>query len=368
MLNALLSGIKNNKNTRGYYFGAGSIGELQYIVAERSLNSSGNAIYIIDQFFEKNLEKLGKLPISKNDVMIFVNTEEEPTTHYINALMGRLLGDCAEEPFAIIGIGGGITMDVAKAISNLFTNGGHAEDYQGWDLVKVPGVYKIGIPTISGTGAESTRTCVMTHPPTGLKLGMNSDHTVFDQLILDPNLTKSVPRNQYFYTGMDAYIHCVEALDGHYRNALGDAFSDQTLKLVREVFFSNDIKSDESRAKLMTASYLGGCAVGMTYVGVLHPFSAGLSVTLGMHHGIANCIAMTAMEKFYPRAVEEFYQMMEKQNISIPRGVCQNLKGEQYDLLYQSTIVHEKPLVNALGDDFKSILTKDKVIEIFRSM
>ena len=108
----------------------------------------------------------------------------------------------------------------------------------------------------------------------------------------------------------------------------------------------------------MVASYLGGCAVGMTYVGVVHPFSAGLSVVLGMHHGIANCVAMTAMEKFYPREVEEFWQMVGKQNIPIPRGVCRSLKEKQYDLLYQSTIIHEKPLVNALGDGFKNILTK----------
>lgn len=59
-------------------------------------------------------------------------------------------------PVAIIGMGGGCTLDTAKAISNLLTNGGKAEDYQGWDLVKVPGIYKIGIPTISGTGAESS--------------------------------------------------------------------------------------------------------------------------------------------------------------------------------------------------------------------
>ena len=61
------------------------------------------------------------------------------------------------------------TMDVAKAVSNLLTNGGVAENYQGWDLVKEPGVYKIGIPTISGTGAEATRTCVTTNERSGLK-------------------------------------------------------------------------------------------------------------------------------------------------------------------------------------------------------
>lgn len=361
------AGLKNNKNILHYIFGAGSISELGSILARTSINKGRIAIYLIDQFFEANLGSLGQLPISGKDVIIYVDTKSEPTTHYVNGLMCSLMGR-KEEPFAVVGIGGGTTLDVAKAISNLLTNGGHAEDYQGWDLVRIPGVYKVGIPTISGTGAEATRTCVMTHPPTGLKLGMNSDHTLYDQLILDPELTKTVPLEQYFYTGMDAYIHCVEALNGHYRNAVGDAYSGQVIKLCREVFLSDDIRSDENREKLMVASYLGGCAVATTYVGVLHPFSAGLSVVLGIHHGLANCIAMVAMSEFYPREVEEFWCMVQKQNIHIPRGVCKDLNRRQYDLLYESTIIHKKPLTNALGDGFESILTKDKIEKIFRSM
>ena len=101
-------------------------------------------------------------------------------------------------------------MDTAKAISNLLTNEGQAADYQGWDLVTNQSVFKIAVPTIAGTGAEATRTCVMTNKQTGLKLGMNSDYSVFDRVILDPELLTTVPRDQYFYTGMDAYIHCLK--------------------------------------------------------------------------------------------------------------------------------------------------------------
>jgi 3-deoxy-alpha-D-manno-octulosonate 8-oxidase len=360
--------IKNNKNILRYVFGEGSINQLSSILARSSLNNDSGAIYLIDQYFEANPNILGKLPVSEKDAVIYVNTEKEPTTDYINGLMDSSLVACTKKAYAIIGIGGGTTLDTAKAVSNLLTNLGRAEDYQGWDLVKMPGVFKVGIPTISGTGAEATRTCVMTHPPTGLKLGMNSDHTVFDQLILDPNLTKTVPLDQYFYTGMDAYIHCVEALNGHYRNAVGDAFSNQVIRLCREVFLSDNIKSDNNRGKLMVASYLGGCAVATTFVGVIHPFSAGLSVVLGIHHGLANCIAMTAMGEFYPRELEEFWCMVKKQNIHIPKGVCKHLSREQYDLLYESTIIHKKPLTNALGSSFENILTKNKVEKIFKSM
>ena len=248
------------------------------------------------------------------------------------------------------------------------TNSGNAEDYQGWDLVKNPGIYKIGIPTISGTGAEASRTCVMTNPKNGLKLGMNSDYTIYDQLILDPDLTKTVPREQYFYTGMDTYIHCIESLNGRYRNAIGDAFSKQAIALCREVFLSEDMMSDENREKLMVASYLGGCAIANSFVGVVHPFSAGLSVVLDTHHCIGNCITMNAMEEFYPKEFEEFNLMAQKQGIKIPKGIASNLDEETYQKLFNSTIIHEKPLSNALGDNFKEILSYDKVKEIFKRM
>lgn len=59
---------------------------------------------------------------------------------------------------------------------------------------------------------------MLTNHETGFKLGMNSDHTLYDQLVLDPSLSATVHRNQYFHTGMDAYIHCVESLSGRFRN------------------------------------------------------------------------------------------------------------------------------------------------------
>ena len=167
---------------------------------------------------------------------------------------------------------------------------------------------------------------------------------------------------------MDSYIHCIESLSGHYRNAIGDAFSDQSLKLCREVFQDSSAQSDGNRAKLMVASYLGGCAIATSYVGIIHPFSAGLSVVLGVHHCLANCITIKAMAEFYPREVEEFLKFVDFQSIQIPEGICKNLSSDQYERLYQSTIIHEKPLMNALGEDFKNILTQEKVIEIFNRM
>lgn len=367
MSKILNTGIKNARNVHSYLYGFGMLRELKDLLGSRRAGDSP-VVYFIDHYFQANGLPANLHPDSSMDLVIFIDSTHEPKTGQIDALRDEVLSKTRQLPCAIVGLGGGTTMDVAKAVSNLLTNGGSATDYQGWDLVKTPGVYKIGIPTISGTGAESTRTCVMTNPANGLKLGMNSDHTVFDQIILDPQLTATVPRDQYFYTGMDAYIHCLESSNGSYRNAVGDAFGEQTLSLCRKVFLSEDMASDENRARLMVASYLGGCAIATSYVGLVHPFSAGLSIALGVHHCVGNCIVMRAMEEFYPEGYREFWKMAEKQNVEIPCGLCENLTEEQYQQLYRSTTIHEKPLTNALGDGFLETLTFDKVVSMFLKM
>lgn len=128
-------------------------------------------------------------------------------------------------------LGGGSTMDTCKCVGNLLTNPGNAADYQGWDLVKNPAPYKVAIPTLSGTGSETSRTGIITNKPKSLKLGMNSDYSMFDQVLLDPRLLASAPRDQYFYTGVDCFMHCFEYLDGTYRNAVTDSFAETALNL-----------------------------------------------------------------------------------------------------------------------------------------
>ena len=358
--------MNNSKNILNYMFGKGAINNLKEIL-DNKISNSKYVIYYIDEYF-KDSKLVDSLLIENEDEVFFVQTKDEPKTTFINEYRDILVKKDKNNPKAIVAIGGGITLDTGKAVANLLTNSGNAEDYQGWDLVENPGIYKIGIPTLSGTGAEASRTCVMTNVESGLKLGMNSDFTIYDQLILDPELTKTVPREQYFYTGMDTYIHCIESLNGRYRNAIGDAFSQQAITLCRDVFLSDDMMSDENREKLMVASYLGGCAIANSFVGVVHPFSAGLSVVLDTHHCIGNCITMNAMEEFYPKEFEEFNLMAEKQGIKIPKGIASNLDEDTYQKLFNSTVIHEKPLSNALGDNFKEILSYEKVKAIFKRM
>jgi len=337
------------------------------IKAQRSRTGIESSVILVDDFFP--LSKVqGLVAGTKSDVWISIPTKQEPKTDQIDALMAKLKLSLDGPPCAVVGIGGGTTMDTAKAVSNLFTNQGSAEDFQGWDLLDSPGVHKIAVPTISGTGAEASRTCVMTNTASGLKLGMNSHFTFFDEVILDSTLSESVPNDQYFYTGMDTYMHGFESLNGSHRNPLSDALSQESLQLVREVFTSADPKSAVNREKLMTASFLGGTAIAGTYVGLVHPVSAALSVVFGIHHGVGNCIAMRAMQEFYPQEYAEFWSFADSQNVTVPKLDGLTWDSETLQRLTAATLLHERPLTNALGLDFRSILTSTKIEEIFRQM
>ncbi|NVJ91192.1 MAG: iron-containing alcohol dehydrogenase [Methylocystaceae bacterium] len=358
--------MRLTKTVGDYYLGSGALKNLDTLLKPlQETNNTGKVAYLIDHYFLKSDLK-DKLPIRENDILYFIDTTDEPTTEQVDKIAEEFQRE--GEIIAAVGIGGGSTLDITKAIANLIPNGAKAEDYQGWDLVPGPGIFKIGIPTISGTGAEGSRTCVLMNHAKKLKLGHNSDYTVYNRLIMDPDLTASVPKDQYFYTGMDTFIHCIESLEGRYRHSFADALSDAALSLSRKIFLSDDMQSKENRESLMVASFMGGSAIGNSFVGVVHPFSAGLSMVLGLHHCIGNCIVMNVMDQFYPSQTQEFHRMLEKQSIKLPTGLCANLTDKQHQNLYDATIVHEKPLMNALGDDFKKTLTPSTVRRIFERM
>ncbi len=348
--------------------GARALRQLPELLQVRRGHDSKRVAFIIDHYFERTWPIDG-FSMETGDEVFFADTTSEPTTDGVDELTEQLrerFSRCL--PSAIVGIGGGSVLDTAKAVSNLLTNNGRAQDYQGWDLVRVPGVYKIGIPTLSGTGAELSRTCVMLNHAKNVKLGMNSGHSIFDLLILDPELTRTVPREQYCYTGMDCYIHCIESLHGRHRHSMSDAYAREALRLCEEVFLHGDMRDDGAREKLMVASYLGGAAIANSFVGVVHPVSAALSVVYGVHHCEANCLALNALGEFYPAEHQMLQTILERQRVSLRGDICAQADELTLRRLYDSTIVHEKPLRNALGDNFKSVLTFDRLSDVFRSI
>lgn len=344
-------------------YGRGAFDQLDEILAPQR-KGDAPMVFLLDHYFKnKELEK--RVPLRGNDKLIYADVTHEPKTTYVDAIAKELKDEFGTVS-GIIGIGGGSAMDLAKAVALMMTNPGSAADYQGWDLVKNPGVYKAGIPTLSGTGAEVSRTCVLTGPTK--KLGMNSDFTPFDQIVLDPSLTSNAPVNQRFYTGMDCYIHCIESLHGTYLNEFSKAYGEKALELCRKVFVEKDAWDHESDDQLMMASYAGGMSIAYSQVGVAHAVSYGLSYLLGTKHGIGNCIVFNHLEEYYPEGVKEFKYMVEKNKIEIPKNVCAGLTDEQFNKMIDVSIGMKPLWENALGENWQSIITREKLRALYEKL
>ena len=288
--------FKNYPMVSRVVYGRGSFNQLSEIIETKRINTKAPFIYLVDEVFKGNSWLTSRIPLSFKDEIIYISADEEPKTSQVDDLVEQIIVSHEDKPSGIIGIGGGTLLDLSKAVAIMLTNEGQAKDYQGWDLVKNAAVYHVGIPTISGTGAEVSRTTVLTGPEK--KLGINSDYTPFDQVILDPDLTKDVPKQQWFYTGMDCYIHCVESLNGTYLNAFSQSYGEKAMELCKHVFLESNFSEEEKQEQLMMASWHGGMSIAYSQVGVAHAMSYGLSFLLGTKHGIGNCIVFLALFTF----------------------------------------------------------------------
>ncbi|MDE3124421.1 MAG: iron-containing alcohol dehydrogenase [Bacteroidota bacterium] len=355
--------FRNFKMIGYVVYGRGSFNQLDEIIAPQRKDDAP-MVFLVDHFF-KEKPLVNRIPVRGKDTIIFADVTHEPKTSQVDALAKQLKNEFGTIS-GVIGIGGGSTMDLAKAVSLMMTNPGSSADYQGWDLVKLPGVYKVGIPTLSGTGAEVSRTTVLTGP--SRKLGMNSDFTPFDQIILDPELTKEAPVNQRFYTGMDCYIHCIESLQGTYLNEFSKSYGEKALQLCQKVFLEKETWDDESDNQLMMASYAGGMSIAYSQVGVAHAVSYGLSYLLGTKHGIGNCIVMNHLEEYYPEGVAEFKKMVEKNKVEIPTGICKGLTDAQFEIMMDVSLGMKPLWENALGKDWEKIMTRDKLRKLYEKL
>lgn len=355
--------FRNFKMVDYVVYGRGSFNQLDEILAP---NRKGSApmIFLVDHFFEGK-PLIQRIPLTGKDKIVFADVTHEPKTKQVDALAASLREEFGAVS-GIVGIGGGSTMDLAKAVALMMTNPGSSADYQGWDLVKQAGVYKVGIPTLSGTGAEVSRTTVLTGPVR--KLGMNSDFTPFNQIVLDPDLVKDAPANQRFYTGMDCYIHCIESLEGTYLNEFSKSYGEKALDLCRKVFVEKNTWDSECDEQLMMASFAGGMSIAYSQVGVAHAVSYGLSYLLGTKHGIGNCIVMNHLEEYYPAGVKEFKFMVEKNNIDIPVGICAGLSDQDFNTMIDISLSLKPLWENALGKDWEKIMTRQKLRALYEKL
>ncbi len=194
----------------------------------------------------------------------------------------------------VVALGGGTTLDTAKAVALLLRNDGSVEDYLGIGLVKRRGVPSILIPTTSGTGAEITPNALFLVPRDREKKAVVSPHIIPDVAILDPLLTLTVPPKVTAATGMDALSHAVEAYTSINASPLTDLYALEAIRLIgthlrTAVANGGDVAAREGMAR---ASLYGGIAIGNAGTNIVHALAYPLQGQHRVTHGVANSLLL----------------------------------------------------------------------------
>ncbi len=357
--------FRNFKAVGRVLYGRNSFDQLDEVMSELRVNDDSYVLFLLDEYFDgKDLMK--RIPLHPQDILKIIEIKDEPKTKIVDAIVAEIKSLGKGNPVSVVGIGGGSVMDYAKATRLMFTNEGSSAEYQGLDFIKNKGVHCTVIPTISGCGAEVSMTTVLTGPVK--KLGIKGNFTPADQLVLDPNLIVTVPEPQRFYSAMDCYIHNIEALNGHRKTVMGDSLGNESLRLCREIFLSEDSRTAENDEKLMIASYLGGLSLTYSEVGACHAISYGLASVTNVHHGEGNCIVFNQLDEFYPEGVKEFRMMMKNNKIDLPKGFNAKRTPEEIERMIDVSLTLIFMWAHVCGPDWQNSITREKLRGLLMKM
>ncbi len=272
-------------------FGAGAI---QTVGTEAKRLGASNAFVLSDP----NLQKLGVTDrivasLSAQGVRstVYAEIEFEPS---IQSLTPAVASARASGCDLVIGLGGGSTMDTAKAVAALTRNAGQAEDYLGIGLVKQRGVPMILIPTTSGTGAEITPNALFYIPAAREKRAIVSPHIIPDVALLDPAVTLTVPPPVTAATGLDALSHAVESYTSLNASPLTDLYALESIRLIGAnlrtvVANGSDLAAREG---MLRASLYAGIGIGNAGTNVVHALAYPLQGQHRVTHGVANSLLL----------------------------------------------------------------------------
>lgn len=295
----------------------GSVKTLPEILKKRKCE---NVLIITDAGIRKlgltqRLEKV----LAKNEIpyTIYDRTVANPTTENVaEAVELYRANNCR----AIIGFGGGSSMDCAKA-----TGARIAKPHQS--LAKMKGILKvhkrlpllIAIPTTAGTGSETTLAAVITDAQTRYKYAINDFPLIPRYAVLDPKVTLSLPPAITASTGMDALTHAVEAFIG---NSTTYGTRKDALLAVKLIFENldtvyNDGSTLDARRNMLHASFYAGCAFTKSYVGYVHAVAHSLGGQYNVPHGYANAVILPMVLEAYGSAV---YKKLDK--LAVEAGIA----------------------------------------------
>jgi len=287
-------------------FGAGAIGRLGKIAAElgfcRTLLVADHGM-IASGHVDEALAPLQKAGI---EVFRFHDFESNPNTLMVEA--GREFAAPLNID-SIIGFGGGSSLDCAKAINFLLTNGGHMQDYLGYGKATSPLLPMIGVPTTAGTGSEAQTYALISDAESHIKMACGDTKASFRVALLDPSLTISQPLSVTAITGFDAIAHAVETFVTTRRNALSEFFSREAWRLLESNYEQVLAVPDdlEARSAMQLGAYFAGVAIENSMLGATHACANPLTARYGTAHGAAIAMMLPSVVRWNGPVASERY-------------------------------------------------------------
>lgn len=260
-------------------------GKKVVVCTDEGLVKFGVAQKVIDSLSDAGIE-----------YSIFDKCEANPSVETVEKVTAL-----AKDADMLIGLGGGSSIDPAKAAAIMVTNGGNIRDYEGCDLFPNAPLPVIAIPTAAGTGAEATCFAVVTDVEKEWKMAIGGSYNIASLAICDPELTASLPPLFTAATGMDALTHAIEGFISRASDPISDAILAKAIKLIAGALQRATFKGEfdkNARYDMMMGSTMAGMGFINTILGIAHSMAHPLGAMFGVPHGVGNAICLPVTMEF----------------------------------------------------------------------
>ncbi|HEX8352233.1 MAG TPA: iron-containing alcohol dehydrogenase, partial [Pyrinomonadaceae bacterium] len=210
---------------------------------------------------------------------------------------------------SVVALGGGSSLDCAKGVNFLLTNGGRMQDYAGYGRARRPLLPMIGVPTTAGTGSEAQSYALISDERTHAKMACGDAGAAFRVALLDAELTFSAPRGVTAAAGFDALAHAVETYVSTRRNPLSEIFSREAWRLLEGAYERVlDAPRDlEARGRMLLGAHLAGAAIENSMLGAAHACANPLTARYGAEHGAALAALLPSVVRWNAPEVGALY-------------------------------------------------------------
>ncbi|HLT86030.1 MAG TPA: iron-containing alcohol dehydrogenase [Sphingobacterium sp.] len=318
-------------------FGNGVLQQLTEDVVEQGYKAV--IIMTIQPLLDQLADFTATLERNNIEVVIDTSIEQEPSFSDVRQLLQKLMPFPAD---AVIGIGGGSVLDVAKLVAAQLDNTQSLEEIVGNGMLKGRNKALICVPTTSGTGSEVSPNAILVDDE-NQKKGIISPYLVPDNVYVDPLLTFGVPPAITAATGLDALTHCLEAYTNKFSQPFIDIYAYEGMRLIAanlEEAVHNG-KNEEARYQVAMGSMLGGFCLGPVNTAAVHALSYPLGSMFHLAHGLSNALLLPyIMEYNYVASPKKYAE------VAIALG-CNRLDTDEETA--RAGIAKVRALINACG-------------------